>query len=133
NNRDLGDDTRPADFDLDAPPPATSLTERLAADVPRARVVKAFSTVPHKVIELGRDRLLPHRISIFVCADDAEAKAEVARLAEDAGFAPVDSGGLARARLVDAVADFLRFHIGAMGLGLYATLSVHVLPAEVRR
>jgi predicted dinucleotide-binding enzyme len=32
---------------------------------------------------------------IFVSGDDADAKAVVTKLSEDAGFAPIDLGGLA--------------------------------------
>jgi predicted dinucleotide-binding enzyme len=127
NNRDLGDDSRPAEFDLDRPGPATTLSDELQRDVPAARVVKAFSTIPHPVIELGREKLAPYRVSAFLCSNDASAKAVVKGLAADLGLAAVDSGGLERARLVDGLADFLRFQIGPMGLGLFATLSIDVV------
>jgi 8-hydroxy-5-deazaflavin:NADPH oxidoreductase len=63
----------PSDFRFAAPIP--SLAERLAADVPGARVVKAFNTMAAQLIELGRDSLPPHQISVFVCSDNADAKA----------------------------------------------------------
>jgi 8-hydroxy-5-deazaflavin:NADPH oxidoreductase len=127
NNRDLGDDSRPADFRFDAPPPIPSLAERLAADVPGARIVKAFNTMPYTVIELARDILAPHRVSVFLSSDDREAKAIVQRLAEELGFVGVDSGKLEHARLVESVADFVRLQIGPMGLGMFATILVNVL------
>lgn len=130
NNRDLGDDRRPGEFRFDTPPPAISLTQRLAADVPSARIVKAFSTIPHPVIELDRETLAPHRVSVMLCADDGEAKAVVKGLVEELGFIGVDSGPLENAPLVDGVADFLRLQIGPMGLGLFATMSVSVLKAR---
>jgi predicted dinucleotide-binding enzyme len=49
-------------------------------------------------------------------------------LAEELGFVGVDSGELERARLVESVADFIRFQILAMGLGMFATISVHLVP-----
>ena len=67
----------------------------LVADlVPGARVVKAGNTLgaddlgsdPH---EAGGDRV------IFVSGDDADAKAEVVALFQDAGFAVIDLGDLA--------------------------------------
>lgn len=127
NNRDLGDDRRPGEFSFDAPPPAVSLTQQLAADAPDARIVKAFSTIPHPVIELDRDTLAPRRVTVLLCADDADAKAIVKGLVEELGFVGLDSGGLERSPLVDGVADFLRLQIGPMGLGLFATMSVAVL------
>src|SRR4030095_1873360 len=108
--------------------PTTSLAERLAADLPGARVVKAFNTMPSTVIEIGRERLAPHRVSVFLCSDDNEAKSIVKGLAEELGFVGVDSGELEHARLVEAVADFIRFQILAMGLGPFATISVKILP-----
>jgi 8-hydroxy-5-deazaflavin:NADPH oxidoreductase len=109
------------------PPPIPSLAERLAADVPGARIVKAFNTMPYTVIELARDILAPHRVSVFLSSDDAEAKAIVQSLAEELGFVGVDSGKLEHARLVESVADFVRLQIGPMGLGMFATISVNVL------
>lgn len=108
--------------------PIPSLAERLAADAPGARVVKAFNTIPAKVIELDREKLAPHRVSTFLCSDDAEAKLVVKRLAEELGFVGVDSGELERAQLVEAVADFIRFQIVDMRLGMFATISVKILP-----
>jgi hypothetical protein len=110
--------------------PIPSLAERLAAGAPGARVVKAFNTIPSRVIALGRERLAPHRISVFLCSDDAEAKATVKGLAEELGFVGVDSGELERAQLVEAVADFIRFQIAGMGLGDLATISVHLVPEQ---
>lgn len=130
NNRDLGDDSRPADFNFDKPPPAISLAQRLAADVPDARIVKAFSTIPYAVIELGREQLAPHRVSVLIASKDARAKGVVKELAEELGFVGIDSGGLEHTKLIDAVADFLRLQIGPMGLGLFATISVNVLPKQ---
>lgn len=121
NNSDLT-----ADFHFE--PPVPSLAERLAADIPQAHVVKAFNTVPHVVIELGREQLAAYRISAFLCSDDVRAKSTVRSLAEDLGFVGVDSGELARAQLVESMADFLRFQIGAMNLGATSTISVQVIP-----
>jgi predicted dinucleotide-binding enzyme len=111
-------------------PPVPSLAERLAADVPDARVVKAFNTIPDVIFDLDRERLAAHRVSVFLCADDEEAKAVVKTLVEALGFVAVDSGELERAQLVESVADFLRFQIIGMGLGPFATLSLNVLEAS---
>jgi predicted dinucleotide-binding enzyme len=87
-------------------------------------VVQAFNTVPQRVIELQREQLAPHRVSVFVCSDDAAARATVIQLADDLGFVGVDCGELARARIVDGVVDFIRFHIAAMGRGPLTTISL---------
>jgi 8-hydroxy-5-deazaflavin:NADPH oxidoreductase len=110
-------------------PPIPSLAERLSADVPGARVVKAFNTIPSAVIALNREKLFPHRVSVFLCSDDSPGKAVVRDLAEELGFVGVDSGGLERAQLVEAVADFIRFQMIDMGHGSFATISMHLVPA----
>jgi hypothetical protein len=108
--------------------PIPSLAERLAADAPRARVVKAFNTMASQVIELDHDELARRRVSVFLCSDDAQAKSVVKGLAEELGFIGVDCGDLERARLVESVGDFIRFQIIGMGLGPFATISVNVAP-----
>ena len=70
-------------------------SSELVADlVAGARVVKAANTLGAEV--LGSD---PHeaggRRVIFISGDDADAKAEVVALFEDAGFAAIDLGDLA--------------------------------------
>jgi 8-hydroxy-5-deazaflavin:NADPH oxidoreductase len=69
-------------------------SEMVADIVAGARVVKAANTLGAHV--LGSD---PHeaggRRVIFISGDDADAKAEVASLFRDAGFAPIDLGDLA--------------------------------------
>jgi len=70
-------------------------SSELVADlVPGARVVKAGNTLGADV--LGSD---PHQAGgrrvIFVSGDDADAKAQVVALFQDAGFAAIDLGDLA--------------------------------------
>ncbi len=70
-------------------------SSELVADlVAGARVVKAANTLGAEV--LGSD---PHEAGgqrvIFVSGDDADAKAEVVALFQDAGFAAIDLGDLA--------------------------------------
>ena len=106
-----------------------SIAERVQADVPRARVVKAFNTLPMPVCALPPAALRPTETSLYVAGDDADARAVVASLGEAMGLSPVDCGGLRNARMLEAVADFARYLIGGQGLGLYATVSSRVLPA----
>jgi predicted dinucleotide-binding enzyme len=108
--------------------PIPSLAERLAADAKGARVVKAFNTIPSKIIELEREHLARHRVSVFLCSDEPQAKSVVSTLAEELGFVGVDSGELERAQLVEAVANFIRFQILGMGLGPFATIAIHLVP-----
>jgi len=123
NNTDLDGDMRPIGVD----PIGPTLAEQLAADVADARIVKAFSSVPHRVIELDRETLAPHRISVLLCADDLAAKATVKGLAEELGFVGIDCGPLKHSRVVDGATDFLRFQIGGMGLGPFAALSLNMV------
>ena len=83
--------------------PIPSLAECLAADAQGARVVKAFNTVPSKIIELDREKLASHRVSVLLCSDDPPAKSVVSGLAEELGFVSVGSGELERAQLLEAV------------------------------
>lgn len=74
---------------------STSSEETLKR-LPGARLVKAFNTIwyQHLATRGRTDLPLDQRHAVFVAGDDAEAKAVVSRLIEDAGFAPVETGGL---------------------------------------
>jgi 8-hydroxy-5-deazaflavin:NADPH oxidoreductase len=109
-------------------PIVQSLAEKLALEVPNARVVKAFNTMAQEVFELAPSPLKDYQVSVFVCADDAEARKTVMQLAGDIGFAPVDCGELRHARLVEGLGDFIRFMIIGQLQNPYATISVNVLP-----
>jgi 8-hydroxy-5-deazaflavin:NADPH oxidoreductase len=110
------------------PPIVQSLAEKLASEVPTARVVKAFNTMAQEVFELAPIPLQDLQVSVFVCADDIEARQVVMNLAKEIGFAPVDCGELRHARLVEGLGDFIRFMIIGQLQNPYATISVNVLP-----
>ncbi len=105
-----------------------SLAEKLAADVPNAHVVKAFNTFAQEVFELSPEPLKEYNVSCFICGDNEQAKKTVMSLAEEIGFAAIDCGPLRTARMVEGLGDFIRFMIGGMKLGPYATISVNQLP-----
>jgi predicted dinucleotide-binding enzyme len=70
-------------------------SSELVADlVPRARVVKAANTLGAEVLGSDPQEAGGRRV-IFVSGDDADAKAKVVALFEDAGFAAIDLGELA--------------------------------------
>jgi hypothetical protein len=74
----------------------------IARRLPAARVVKAFNTVFARLYDaVGRAETPP---ALVFCGDDEEAKAAAAGLIRDAGFEPVDAGGLERAPDVEAFA-----------------------------
>ena len=68
--------------------------------LPGTRLVRAFNCVPWPAImaEAGRPGA---RIAIPLAGDDPAARGTAARLVEDSGFDPVDTGPLARARAFD--------------------------------
>ncbi|MGH3846156.1 MAG: NADPH-dependent F420 reductase [Pseudonocardiaceae bacterium] len=72
------------------------------ARMPGARLVKAFNTLTAGFQAETAGRAGADRVVIFLCGDDAEAKAAVAGLIDDAGFIPVDLGGLADAAAMEA-------------------------------
>jgi len=71
-------------------------SEETAKRLPGARLVKAFNTIYYQhLASRGRtDVPVGQRHAIFLAGDDAEAKRAVAKLIEEIGFAPVDTGSL---------------------------------------
>ena len=81
---------------------STSGAETIAAHVPGARVVKAFNTTGAE--NLAAPVYPEGPIVLPVCGDDPDARAVVAALAEELGFAVVDAGELAAARYTEPFA-----------------------------
>jgi hypothetical protein len=78
--------------------------EALAAKVPKAQVVSAFSTVPSEVLFPVFERRGSGKGSapdLVYCGDDKRAKSTAARLIGDVGFNPVDVGPLSVARYIE--------------------------------
>jgi predicted dinucleotide-binding enzyme len=71
-------------------------SERNAALMPGARVVKAFNTLYGRIIAQD-PRHADGRLVVFLAGDDAEAKATVSSFVASMRFAPVDLGGLREA------------------------------------
>lgn len=71
-------------------------SEETQRRLPGARLVKAFNTIwyQHLATRGRTDLPVDERHAVFLAGDDAEAKAVVARLIEEIGFAPVDTGSL---------------------------------------
>jgi hypothetical protein len=74
----------------------------IASWAPRARVIKAFNTIGAYLF--GNAQFGGLTADGYFCGDDAEAKAQVRPLIEDAGFEPVDVGPLKSARMLEALA-----------------------------
>lgn len=92
----------------------TSAAEEIQKSAPAAKVVKAFNTIFAQVLQSGA-RAAGKPATVFVAGDDAGARGKVAALARGAGFAAVETGGLASARYLEPVAG-LNIALG-YGLG----------------
>lgn len=90
----------------------TSAAEEIASALPGARVVKAFNTVFAQVYEKGVS-FGGTPVQTFVASDDADAKAAVIALANEAGFDARDSGSLKNARYIEPLA-YLNIQNGYM-------------------
>ena len=73
-----------------------------AARMAGARYTKAFNTLTSGFQAEAAGRTGPDRVVMFLCGDDEEAKGVVAGLVEDAGFTPIDIGGVADAAPMEA-------------------------------
>jgi len=80
----------------------TSGAEQVAIWAKGAKVVKAFNTTGAE--NMADPNYGGEAISMFICGDDAEAKATVAQLAQDLGFDVVDTGLLLMARYLEPLA-----------------------------
>ncbi|MDR6449133.1 putative dinucleotide-binding enzyme [Paraburkholderia terricola] len=75
---------------------ATTTSQLLAAALPGAKVVKAFSAILAKDLEThGKPAGTPKRRALPLAADDGPAKRVVSALVDQFGFDPVDAGALA--------------------------------------
>lgn len=89
--------------------------ETLQRLAPGAQVVKCFNTVGFEV--LANPKVGAHAATMFLCGDDAGARARAATLARELGFEPVDVGALKNARLLEPAAA-LWIHLAMVeGLG----------------
>lgn len=80
----------------------TSGAEALAAKIPEARVVCAFTTTTSEVLSAVFERRKRRTVPDLVyCADSRAAKNKAATLIRDVGFNPVDLGALSNARYVE--------------------------------
>lgn len=80
----------------------TSAAEQVASWAPGARVVKAFNTTGAG--NMTNPSFGSQNASMFICGDDAQAKAAVKKLSDDLGFDTIDAGALSSARYLEPVA-----------------------------
>jgi predicted dinucleotide-binding enzyme len=76
-----------------------SLMERLQRELPDVRFVKAFNSVGNAL--MIDPRLPGGRPTMFVCGDDAAAKAQVTELLAEVGWDAEDLGGVKAARAIE--------------------------------
>ena len=92
---------------------STSAAEEIQKAFPKARVVKAFNTVFAQTLAAGPS-LGGETVPVYLAGDDAAAKETVKALAQSAGFAAVDAGGLKNARYLEPLAGLnIYFGYGA--------------------
>lgn len=76
--------------------------EQVARWLPQARVVKTLNQVGAEIMADAKTYALPP--VQFIAGDDLAAKGIVAGLLSEIGFAPLDAGGIATARLLEGLA-----------------------------
>jgi predicted dinucleotide-binding enzyme len=104
---DLNNSEIPTDFAYE--PITISHAEMLQQQIPRAHVVKAYNTFTQEIIELSPNRIRQFKVATFIAADDQNARKTVIELSRELGLDPIDCGPLRRARLLEGLADFIRF------------------------
>ena len=109
-------------FDGLVTPPDGSAAQELARSAPGARVVKAFNTTFAGTLSEGRVADQP--LDVFIAGDDEDAKATVARLAEDGGLNPIDAGPLKRARELEAMGLLHMTLQGSLGTGFSTAVKI---------
>jgi predicted dinucleotide-binding enzyme len=97
------DITNPVDPETYAPLTVEegSVAQHIAARVPEARVVKAFTTTFAGTLVEGA--VAGQALDVFLAGDDRAAKDTVKQLVSDGGLRPVDVGPLALAHHVEAL------------------------------
>jgi 8-hydroxy-5-deazaflavin:NADPH oxidoreductase len=73
--------------------------EQVQRWLPGAKVVKAFNTVGHA--HMVDPKFSEGRPDMFICGDDAGAKATVAEITKSFGWGVIDAGGLDGSRLIE--------------------------------
>ena len=115
----LLDLSNPLDFSAGFPPTLTvkdtdSLAEQVQREFPGLRVVKALNTLTAEL--MVHPGTLPEPTTVFVCGDDADARATVTRLLESFGHTDVlDLGDLSSARGAEMYLPLWLRIMGALG------------------
>ncbi|KAB0676448.1 NADPH-dependent F420 reductase [Aureimonas leprariae] len=84
-----------------------STAEDLQRRLPKARIVKAFSTLAAPVLEAAAWAGSPLPANVFYASDDDEAGRATRGLIADAGFRPINVGPLVAARQIEQLGVLL--------------------------
>ena len=76
-----------------------SLGEKIQARLPQAHVVKVFNSVGGG--RMINPRYQPGTPTMFLCGDNAQAKAHVSEIVEQFGWEPFDCGGIIASRAIE--------------------------------
>jgi predicted dinucleotide-binding enzyme len=81
--------------------------EIVAAELPGARVVKAFNTFDYETLNSSaKPNGSPERVVLPLAGDDAEAKRSVASFIDSVGYDPLDVGNLVEGRKLEPGSAF---------------------------
>ncbi len=80
---------------------STSGGEMLQNIAPTVRVVKTLNSIGHN--KYGSPAVHGEKVDMFVAGDNAEARKVVLELVGELGFNPVDAGGIAASRWIEAL------------------------------
>jgi predicted dinucleotide-binding enzyme len=86
----------------DLPQAGTTAASFNASRMPGARYAKSFNTLTAQFQAEAARRVGDERVVQWICGDDAEAKHIVAALVSDAGYVPVDLGGVETCAVMEA-------------------------------
>ncbi|MDQ0614791.1 putative dinucleotide-binding enzyme [Microbacterium sp. W4I4] len=114
NGRTVVDITNPLDFetfDRLVVPVGSSAAAEFAAQVPGARVLKAFNTTFAATLATGKVGGAT-TTTVLIAGDDTDAKTQLAGLITAAGLGAIDAGSLARAHELEAL-GFLQLTLAA--------------------
>jgi len=91
----------PQTFDSLTVPADSSAAARIAVELPRSRVIKAFNTTFAATLASGT--VGDKSTTVLIAGDDAEAKSLLADVVTAGGLRAIDAGGLRRARELEAL------------------------------
>lgn len=97
-------------FDSLTVPAGSSAAAVIAAELPNARVLKAFNT--NFAATLSSQQVGQEKTTVLIAGDDTEAKQALTTLVEAGGVATVDAGSLSRAHELEAL-GFLQLTLAA--------------------